>query len=120
MTQIPNIKKYGKESFLYFMKGSYVTIVYENNRRTHVRLGTANINTAMKLRNKLFRELVKKGAEVRDTAKNLRGRKSFGIYRVKPYTVKINGVSYGRFETFAEAEKVRDRVLAAETDNDTE
>lgn len=118
MTQIPNIKKYGKESFLYFMKGSYVTIIYKNNRRTYVRLGTANINTAVKLRNKLFRELVQKGAEVRDTAKNLRGRKNFGIYRVKPYTVKINGMSYGRFETFEEAEKVRDEVLAANAENE--
>lgn len=100
-TTIP--KPLGPDFGLVFTQGVWKAHFTRAGKRHYRSLRTVDKDTARDRRDALYASLRAAGATHPDTRRPLDPDDERGIYRVKPYLVRLHGVHVGNYETHAEA-----------------
>jgi hypothetical protein len=112
MITIPSTNK--GQLAMVLIKGTWHAIFYRDKTQCRKNLKTGDREEATKLRNKLFKTLIKEGATVRGprtVADKIIDKPDLYIYKRPAYSVVIKGKLVGFAETYEEALSLRTEKL---------
>ena len=96
------------------IKEEWHALFYEDNKQKRKNLKTEDFPTAILLRNKYFKKLLKEGATLRvkkTACEKVKINPSMYIYNRPPYSVKIEGKHIGFCDTYEEAVALRNKEI---------
>lgn len=100
---------------LVLVRGTYHALHYDGGKQKRTPTGTSDWDTALRVRNLIYRRLKKDGATVKrkltPTEKLASGRADLYIHHRQPFLVVVKGKKVGEFPSRKLAREARDAYL---------